>query len=109
MPAPDEPVEIFIGADFDLGYEGAQAALSEAYLNSGTCTYQLKSSAGTVVGSGTLSYVAASDGNYRGTIESTVTATLTEDSLYYLEITFADSGYNDFRRFQLRAAYRKNN
>jgi hypothetical protein len=98
---------LIIGADMDVGYTGASNARSGAYFNAGTCTYALKSATGTSLGTGTLSYVAASDGDYYGTIESTVTAALTEDTPYFLEITFASgTGYEDFRRIPLRAAYR---
>jgi hypothetical protein len=97
---------LFIGADMNVYYDGASVASTGSYLNAGTCTYALKNAAGTSVGTGTLSYVASSNGNYRGTIESTVTANLSEDAEYFLEITFAETPYNDFRRIAMRAAYR---
>lgn len=104
------PGTIYIAADHDVEYLGAQAEVVGTYLNSGTCTYVLKTAAGTTVpgGTGSCTYSPASSGDYYGTIESTVTALLSEDVQYYLEITFADSGYNDFRRIPLRAAYRTN-
>ena len=99
---------IRIGADHDVSYLGA-ADRDGNYQNSGTCTYALKDADGNAVsgGTGTLSYVAASNGNYLGVIESTVTATLTAGATYYLEITFSKSTLNDFRRLRCRAEYRE--
>lgn len=97
---------LYIGADMDLGYSGAVPAAGGSYLNSGTCTYELKDSDEEIVASGSLAYVALSDGNYAGVLESTVTEDLTADAPYSLEITFTQAGYNDFRRIPLRAAYR---
>lgn len=97
---------LFIGADMDVFYSGASVASTGAYLNAGTCTYVLTDSAGATVGTGTLAYVAASNGDYAGTIESTVTALLDEDEQCELTITFVQSGYNDSRVIPMRAAYR---
>lgn len=99
---------IYIGADMDVTYSGARIASTDAYLNTGTCTYALKTSSGAAVsgGTGTLSYVASSDGDYAGVIDTIVTAALTEGSNYLLDITFVDGAYNDFRRIRLRAVYR---
>ena len=41
------------------------------YLNSGTCTDSLQEEDGTVLATGTLSYVGGGNGNYRGIIDST--------------------------------------
>ncbi len=106
MSCASDSSTLWIAADHDVFYSDARNAAG-AYLNSGTCTWELLDSASASVATGTLSYVAASDGDYEGTIPSTVTDDLTEDSLYYLEITFQDGAYDDFRRLQLRAAYRR--
>ncbi len=98
---------LWIGVDFDLGYTAATAALTGEPLNSGTCTYVLKDSAGETVGSGALAYVAASDGDYYGTIESAVTTTLEDGAEYVLTINFVQGGYNDRRVLNLFAAYRR--
>ncbi len=97
---------LFIGSDLDVAYSGASIASTGAYLNSGTCTWVLKDGAGTTVGSGTLTYVGASNGNYAGTIESTVTSTLEENGLYTLTITFVQTSYNDERDIAMYASYR---
>ncbi len=100
---------IYINCDMDVGYSGANLESTGAYLNAGTCTYALKTNAGVLVpgGTGTLDYVAASNGNYLGTIDSTITALLSEGSTYRLEITFVQANANDFRRDYYQAAYRK--
>ena len=98
---------IYIGSDHDVTYEGAYGG--GGYLNSATVTFALKDSAGTTVsgGTGTLSYVAASSGNYAGVIQSSVTSLLTNRANYTLEITFVQSAFDDFRRLPLRACYRE--
>lgn len=98
---------LYVGADMDIGYSGAVPAAGGSYLTSGTCTWVLKNSAGATVASGSLSYVAASNGNYLGVMESTVTSTLTADDPYTLTITFVQGSYNDERVIPLRAAYRQ--
>lgn len=97
---------IYIGSDHTITLEGLTG--NGVYLNAATVTYALKTSAGTTVtnGTGSLTYTAASNGDYTGTIESTVTSTLTDGALYRLEITITESPYNDFRRLDLWATYR---
>lgn len=97
---------LFIGADVDIKYEGAVPENGGAYLNAGTCTWVLKNASGATVGSGSLAYVASSNGNYLGTIQSTTTSTLTVDDPYTLTITFSQGDYNDQRTIPMRAAYR---
>ena len=88
---------IVIGGDMDIGYEGAKASRTGAYLNSGTCTYEVFDSVGTSLATGTLDYEAASNGNYYGAIPSTVTDPMTEGDFYTVVITFVDGSYNDVR------------
>lgn len=90
----------------NVSYSGARPAAGGSYLNAGTCTWALTDSDGAEVGSGALSYVALSDGNYLGTIDASVTGALVEDGAYDLVIEFAESGYEDYRKFAMRAAYR---
>lgn len=93
-----------IGCDETVTWTGASAGGS--YLNSATVTYSLKTATGTTLGTGTLSYTAASSGDYAGTIESTVTALLSEGVVYYVEYTLVSGSYNDFRRREFVARYR---
>ena len=92
-----------IAADATLTYGPATDPDGTA-LTTGTCTYAIKDAAGTSVGTGTLTHT--SGGTYKGAIESTVTAGLTDRQYYWVEITFAQSPYNDFRRIQYSAGYR---
>lgn len=89
------------------------------YLNAATITYTLTSVVGTTTvggmtvpgttvsgGTGTLSYVAASNGNYTGTIDKAVTSLLSDGSKYYLYTPIAEGSRDGFRRLELRAEYR---
>lgn len=103
---------IYIGEDLTLTFTGASVTVqgSTSYLNSATVTYAVKDATGTAVSgaTGTLTYVAASNGNYEGTLESSVTtpANFTEGGTYIVEYTLSQSTYNGFRRMVCRAAYR---
>lgn len=95
---------IYIGCDMEAPYEGATA--DGAYLNAATVTWELFTAAGVSVGNGTCAYVASSNGNYLGVIESTVTATLTPGRKYRLVYTLVSGSVNDARRLDCVAAYR---
>jgi hypothetical protein len=98
---------IYIGADQNLTYSGASVASTGAYINDGTCTYELTDINGNIITSGTLPYVAASNGNYAGVIPASVTATLTPYAQYFVTIFFAAPEGNDERYFYLSAVYRE--
>lgn len=91
------------GADEYLKYFGASDSADDSYLNSGTCTYAIyensNGSLGTAVsgGTGTLSYIASSNGNYRGIIDAAVTGAMTVGAYYWIVITFVQGNYNDQR------------
>ncbi len=85
------------------------------YLNSATSTYVLSAAPTTPFGdptpvpggTGTLSYVGGSDGNYRGTIAGSITALLTNGSQYFVDIAFSQSGTDASpRRLVCWARYR---
>lgn len=98
---------LYIGAAMDLNYSGAEFAQSGAIINNGNCTWELADAGGTVIGSGSLVYVAASDGDYYGQMPASVTSVLTLDAPYTLTILFSVSGTEgDERVLSLRAAYR---
>lgn len=97
---------VYIGCDFNARYRGAQDAVSLAYLNTGTCTYSLQSLDGTILDSGSLAYVAASNGDYLGVIDAAVTALLTVGASYKLVITFVQGNYDDKQVLTLWANYR---
>lgn len=98
---------LYIGADHDVTLEGLSAAATATYLNAATVTWNLKDRFNESVTTGTLDYVAASNGNYAGIIQSTITSALTPGALYYLEVTSSEGTYQDFRREQLVAKYRE--
>lgn len=85
---------IYIGNAFDLFFDAATLRATGAPQNAGTCTYALQTAAGVAVsgGSGTLSYVSGTDGNYLGYVTAAVTATLTSGAVYKVVYTFALSG-----------------
>ena len=49
---------------------------------------------------------AASNGDYTATVESTVTADLTDGAMYTVRVTISSGAYNDHRRIPHRACYR---
>ena len=101
-----------VGGDATVKWTGATGTSATTgagvYLNSATVTYALTTATGAAVsgGTGTLSYVAASNGNYVGVIESAVTSTLTPGAVYYLTLTLVQSPYNDERVYRCRANHR---
>src|SRR4029079_14246110 len=70
------------------------------WINDASITAQIKDKTDAVVITGiTLSYVAASKGDYRGTITKANAALLTDGVKYFVEMTAEVSGFEDgFRR-----------
>jgi len=95
---------LYIGCDMEAPYEGAFAG--GVYLNAATVGWELLDAAGSVLGSGSCAYVAASDGDYLGVIESTVTAALTRGRPYRVRYTLASGTVNDVQQVECVAAYR---
>lgn len=87
---------IYIGNDTDLKATGMQDENSGTYLNSLTISWSLVDGSGTQVsgGSGTLAYVAASNGNYFGVMDAAVTSLLTLGATYTLIMTVTGGGYD---------------
>jgi hypothetical protein len=77
------------------------------WLNNATITAQIKDREGTVVIANiALSYIASSNGVYRGTITKAQVATLIDGNKYFVEMTAVVTGFEDgFRRFEVRARY----
>ncbi len=96
---------LYIASDREVRWVGARAGGN--YLNAATVTWSLKTFSGTLVSSGSMVYQTGSDGNYVGTVPSTVTSGLTEHDTYYLDCTFSQGGYDDFRRLVCKAQYRR--
>ena len=97
---------IHIGCDETIKLTGLKATDSGLYLNSATVTWNLTKSDGTSLATGPLSYVADSDGNYMGVIESSATEGLVFGKEYTIIVIIASGNYNDERRLTRRAAYR---
>lgn len=100
----------YVGEDMTETATGLTAGGSA--LNSATITYALLDSAGVAVEvddtpvTGSYTYTPASSGDYTAAIESTVTEVLTPGSLYLLDVTGSQGGYNFRRRLERRAMYR---
>lgn len=98
---------LYIGNDLDLTATGMSIASTGAYLNAATVTWSLTDAEGTEFGTGTLSYVADSDGDYAGVVESTVTSELEDGGEYVLTVTFAEGSYNAAWQYKIFACYRQ--
>jgi hypothetical protein len=98
---------ISIGSDVLVRLDKLKNASTDSYLNAATVTFNLKDSSGTVIqGPTTMGYVAASNGRYEGVITSANTGALSQNSLYYVEITATSGGYTLFRKLSCVARYR---
>lgn len=74
--------ELLIGSDNTLKVDALRDA-DDVYVNDATVTAQVTDSTDSNVGSAvTLDYVATSNGNYRGVLDSTVSANLTTGNIY---------------------------
>lgn len=110
---------LYIASDMDVTLTGASVAATGAFLNAGTVTFSLLSAgirqvSGRLVASGSetvlsgptaMAYIAASDGNYRGVMPSTVTALLTDRTYYYVDIVYTDGNYDVKFRLTCLAQY----
>lgn len=102
---------IFIGSDNPIEYKGAKNTATAAYLNAATVTFTLYDGdpdvAGVAVAGATavaMAYVAASNGNYLGILESTVV--LTENAHYWVQVDFAEGTIGDQRKWEVKAITR---
>lgn len=84
--------DLYIGNDNLVTLDRLLDKATNQYINDATVTFDLRtdySPSGTSVASGTLEYVAGSNGKYQAVIEEDTT--LTEGTTYYQEITVAAS------------------
>lgn len=85
--------QLYIGNDQTIEVTGLIDEVSGSYLNGATVTASVKTLAGANVSGQSmpiaLSYVAASNGNYRGTLEDGLV--LTDGTFYVIEVS-ADAG-----------------
>ena len=108
MADPARSNFVHIGCDNDVLFDGALNATSGAYLNSATCTFSLYADNagenGTVVtGASAISmaYVAASNGDYSGVLQSTVS--LTRDAWYWIVCTLTQGNIVLVKRWAVQA------
>lgn len=97
---------LWIGNDLTVVVTGLRKADTGAYMNAATVAYEIARSDGSVVGSGSLGYLAGSDGDYRGPIESTVTALVKNGNSYVLTVTASQDGYDASWSKEMPGAYR---
>jgi hypothetical protein len=76
------------------------------FINNAVITYNLKAPDQTVISSGSYAYDSGSNGNYRVTIPSTVTAQERVGNVYSLEVTISAGSLDDFRVLPRPAQYR---
>ena len=107
-----KPLIVFYG-DRHTPNSGAYDEDGEYFRSDLTVTALIKDSAGSTVSGSSISLSLKSlhgpgtDGVYEGTLAASTTASLTENSTYYLEITAKDSGATtlDFVRIAYKAEY----
>lgn len=96
-----------IGGQYTLSLTGL--SLNGTALNSATVTYTLKNPDGTTVsgGTGTMSYVSASSGNYTATILASVTSLLTTNYRYKFDVVVTSGGVQVDDRDAYTTAYQR--
>lgn len=96
---------LYVSSDTPIRWDAMTLGEGGAFVNDATVTWALKDAAGAAVSgaTGTMSYVALSNGRYDGVLESTVT--LIVGATYYLEVTAVSGGANGFRRVECVAQY----
>jgi len=100
------PIAIYVGSDNRIELTGLRDPDDDSYVNDATVTALLKDSTDTSTISGssiTLTYVTGSDGDYRGSIPSSVS--LTAGTAYYARITATSSGRDVLIRKSCSAQY----
>lgn len=100
---------ITMGSDNLVRLDALTNASSGAYVNNAVVTFNLKDANGAIVGgqSGvSMAYVAASNGRYEGVIPNAVTAALTLNAPYTVEITATAGSTVLFRKLSCVAKYR---
>ena len=98
---------ISIGSDNIVRLDALTNASSGANINNATVTFTLKDSSGAVVlNNQTMTYVAASNGRYEGTIPNGTTAAMAQNAQYSIEITATSGALVLFRKLACIAKYR---
>ena len=97
----------YIGEDLTVSITGLRDSYDDTYLNTATVTAELKDTSGTSLGSAaTLSFQAATDGNYKGVIDHLEGPDdMVCGTLYDIWVTVVQGDYNGLRRLRKRAEY----
>jgi hypothetical protein len=85
---------ISIGSDNTVTLTGLYDSVLGDYVNDATVTGTIYTDSGTSVGTFTLSYVAASDGDYRGGITASTSSTLTAGNAYSIRVVATSGSYS---------------
>ena len=99
-------LELHIGEDNLIEWEGMLDSASKAYVNNATTTFTLKDSTGSTFSGAsgvTMDYVASSNGNYQGVLSAGVE--LVRNAAYWLEISATSGALTGFRRIRCIALY----
>ena len=102
------PVPVYKSAPTLIRLDEVRKGTDETYVNTGlTLTWAIKDSAEATVtnGTGSLTYIAASNGRYEGTIPSNVNLTIGQAGVH-LEITVSGT-VADFRRIPVDVIYHR--
>jgi hypothetical protein len=98
---------ISIGSDNIVRLDALTNASSGAFINNATVTFTLKDASGNpILSNQTMTYVAASNGRYEGTIPNGTTATMAQNAQYTIEITATSGALVLFRKLACIAKYR---
>lgn len=101
---------LFLDNDNVFELDALQDAIDSSYLNAATVSIRVLDydDLTEVVASQTLSYVSASDGKYRASVDEATFDSLTDGKAYLVEFLAVQSGLNYRRLVAAKAAYRKN-
>jgi hypothetical protein len=102
--------QIFIGVAHRETVTGFRNVDTGAYINDAVVSWSVMDAAGTPLTSatGTMSYVAASNGNYTAVVPASVTSQMTQHAEYLLVLVFVVGGVQvDQRTVTLTAARRQ--
>jgi hypothetical protein len=98
---------ISIGSDNIVRLDALTNASSGAYINNATVTFSLLDSSGNIIlANQTMTYVAASNGRYEGTLPNGTTSTMTQNAQYTIQITATSGALVLFRKLSCIAKYR---
>ena len=89
------------GNDTNIIVRGMTDALTGAYINTATISAELFDASDVSLGTVSLTYVSASNGDYRGVLSATIATSLTAGQGYKLVVT--STSHNSRRVYAARA------